>query len=167
MIEILHLHHNWLFTFQHNSFTTSSFFPSKQTQKSKLSTKCSFWRNENIFSTAPSWFWKVHMFSFMFISFSCSQPCWWMAARAILLGCCTFVDLRIFADWGDKFQQTNASQILCYCSLSLVNLKMYWNNYSVQNVILFGQEKSQNFVKNHLTKRLRWIVKESHWNPLT
>ena len=101
----------------------------------------------------------------MFISFSCSQPCWWMAARAILLGCCTFVDLRIFADWGDKFQQTNASQILCYCSLSLVNLKMYWNNYSVQNVILFGQEKSQNFVKNHLTKRLRWKLSPSPRTP--
>ena len=106
---------------------------SKQTNTKKQAfNKMQLWRNENIFSTAP-WFWKVHIFSFMFISFSWSQPCWWMAARAILLGCCTFVDLRIFADWGDKFQQTNASQILCYCSLSLVNLKMFWNNYSIQN----------------------------------
>ena len=155
MIERLHLHHNWLFTFQHNSFTTSSFFQAKQTQKSKLSTKCSFWRNENIFSTASSWFWKVH------IKCTYSASCSYhfhdhSHARAILLECCTFVDLRIFADWGNNFQQTNASQNLCYCSLSFVNLKMYWNNYSIQNMILFGQEKSRNFAKNHLTKRLRW-----------
>ena len=37
-----------------------------------------------------------------------------------------------------------------------MNLKMFWNNYSLQNMILFGQEKSQNFSKNHLTKWLRW-----------
>ena len=158
MIERLHLHHNWLFTFQHNFFTTSSFFPRKSTQKCKLSTKCRFWRNENIFSTAPSWFWKMHLFSFMFISFSWSQPCWWMAAWAILLECCTFVDFRIFADWGDNFQQTNASQNHCYCSLPFLNLKMYWNNYSVQNMNLFGQEKSQHFAKNHLTKQLRCVA---------
>ena len=42
MIERLHLHHNWLFTFQHNSFTTSSFFQANKHKKASFQQNAAF-----------------------------------------------------------------------------------------------------------------------------
>ena len=42
LFERLHLHHNWLFTFQHNSFTTSSFFQANKHKKASFQQNAAF-----------------------------------------------------------------------------------------------------------------------------